>query len=122
MPELRPRLVYPDHVLYRDLEQKVQFKCPNDTVIEILWEERRERVIVFDGDGRILEVDCSETNYAPRELTLQFVMRVIGFDLNKYVIESIRCLDPGDLFENLLDSPISEQEGCQFVLRSSTGL
>ena len=116
MPELRPRLSYPDHVLYRDLEQKVQFKCPDDTVRDILWEEGRERVIVFDADSRVLEVDCIGTNYAPRELTLRFVVAILGFDLSQYDIESIRCLDPDDLFENLLDTPISVQEGCQFTL------
>jgi hypothetical protein len=119
MPERLPCLIIPEYVLYRDLEQMVQFKCADDTVREILWDEGKERVIVFDGDGRVLEIDCYGTHYAPRELTLRFVMLILGFDLSKYVIESVNCLGPGDLFENVLDSPISVQEGCQFTLRSS---
>ena len=119
MPERFPCLIIPDCVLYRNLEQKVQFKCPDDTVREILWDEGKGRVIVFDGDRRVLEIYCYGTNYEPRELTLRCVMRILGFDLSKYEIESINCINPSDLFDNLLDSPISVQEGCQFVLRSS---
>lgn len=111
-----PRLV-PVHIEgYANMIQKIQFVCPDETVRDIMWDSEHERIIILDNDNHPFTIDCEGTGIAPSELTLRQVLLALGFRLGEYIIENKRCLEPTDIFDNLVDSDIKTQNGCQFKL------
>lgn len=111
-----PRVVRIDIDNFTNIQQKIQFKLYDGTAKDILWDHEHERIIILDAHNFVFTVDCEGTGVVPRELTPKEILEIMGFKLREYMIEDIRCLDIDDVFENLLDTPLMEQVGCNFTL------
>lgn len=111
-----PRVVPVDVESYDNMIQKIQFVCPDESVRDILWDSEHERIIILDNDNYPFTINCEDTGIVPSELTLRQVLLTLGFRLDEYIIENKRCIEPTDNFDNLVDTDIKTQNGCQFKL------
>ena len=97
-----------------DIDQKIQFMCPDNTTVDIWWDNRHDCVLIVDHENRIGEIEGVEQE----KVTLRLILNLFGFDLADHVVECVHLydVDEHEHFDSLVDAPVKNTT-CQFKLR-----